>query len=739
MVKIKDYPHINSDGSINLDIWLQRASIDRSSQDISLIRHAGLLSKLAGENKSTLTGVSCLQQGLTMAEILLDLHLDKDTIAAALIYNSVHNAELSLEDVKDHLGDTVANLVQGTIQMDAIRTLPKLAHHNHSQIENIRKMLLSMAEDMRVVLIKLAERTAIMRSLKVFDENKARRFATETMEIYAPLANRLGIGQLKWELEDLSLHHIEPIAYQNIAKLLHERRIDREHYIAEVVTTLKNHLQKAGLKNFEVSGRVKHIYSIYRKMQKKQLNYDQLFDLNAVRILVNNIEDCYTALGIVHGLWQPIAAEFDDYITTPKPNGYRSIHTAIIGPQAKNVEVQIRTNQMHKESEHGVAAHWRYKEGGTQKSDYEAKIAWLRQVLAWQKELTKAGISTEHTQPIGLDDRVYVLTPAGQIIDLPQGSTPLDFAYNIHSQVGHCCRGAKINGAIVPLTHKLVTGEQIEILTAKEPNPSRDWINPHLGYLATARAKAKVHHWFRLQDYDKNTAEGQTYFDRECQRLHLSEIDQEKLAHKLHFKNKKDMFAALGGGELRWVQILNSIQSQQESSKKELDIPTEISVPIRAPSHKAPKGINIAGIGNLLTHTALCCKPAPGDDAIGFITQGRGVAIHRTDCPNILNLTPENRNRLVDIDWGNQENVRYPVDLNIDAYDRPGLVRDVSTLIANEKFNLIAISTMVNKTENLAHLKLTVEVPSLETLSKLFDRIKHIPNVIDVMRQGAGK
>lgn len=737
MVKIKDSIYINTDGSINLEAWLQHVAAERPAQDIHLIRHACVISQLAGENKPTMTGVSCLQQGLSMAEILMDLQLDKETIAAALVYNSVHYAELSIDDVKEHLGSNVAKLVQGSIQMDAVRALPDLSHQNFAQIENIRKMLLSMAEDMRVVLIKLAERTAIMRSLKVFDEHKAYVIAKETMDIYAPLANRLGIGQLKWELEDLSLHYIEPAAYHEIAKLLHERRIDREHYIEHVIKDLKNALQKAGLKDFEVSGRVKHIYSIYRKMTRKKIGYDQLFDLNAVRILVHSIEDCYTALSIVHGLWQPIASEFDDYIATPKPNGYRSIHTAVIGSHGKNVEVQIRTHQMHSESEHGIAAHWRYKEGGTQKATYEAKIAWLRQVLAWQKELAKSGTQTEHTQPITLDDRVYVFTPTGQIVDLPQGATPLDFAYQIHSEIGHRCRGAKINGVITPLTHKLVTGEQIEILTAKNPNPSRDWINPHLGYLSTARAKAKVHHWFRLQDYDKNVAEGQAILDRECHRLHLGEIDQEKLAHKLHYKNKKDMLAALAGGDLRWVQVLNAIQSQQEIAKK-AEVATS-AIPLRAPTKKTPKGINIAGIGNLLTHTARCCKPVPGDDAIGFITQGHGVAIHRTDCPNILNMPDENRNRLVDIDWGTKERALYPIDLFVEAYDRPGLVRDISTLIANEKLNLVALSTTTNKANNTAHIKLTVEISSLELLSKLFDRIRNVPNVIEVVRQNAGK
>lgn len=732
MVKIKDLPHLAPDGTINIEAWLQHAASQRTQREMQLIRNASVLSKLAGEEQPTLTGVSCLQQGLTMAEILLDLHLDAETIAASLVYCCVQFAGLSLEDVRDHLGEQVAKLVRGVTRMDAIRTLPGLDSENYAQLENVRKMLLAMVEDMRVVVIKLAERTAIMRTIEVFDETTCKQIAKETMEIYAPLANRLGIGQLKWELEDRSLRYLEPTAYHDIAKSLHESRLSREQYIQDIIDQLQTSLQESGLKEFEVQGRVKHIYSIYRKMLRKKLHFDQLYDLNAVRILVTTIEHCYTALSIVHGLWHPIQSEFDDYIATPKPNGYRSIHTAVTGPNEKNIEVQIRTFQMHKESEHGVAAHWRYKEGGEQKASYEAKIAWLRQVLAWQKDLTRKGIAVDSTQTTIIEDRVYVFTPTGEIIELQQGSTPLDFAYHIHSEVGHRCRGAKINGTIVPLTHILKTGEQIEILTAKHPNPSRDWLNPHLGYIKSARAKAKIHHWFKLQDYDKNLADGQAMLERESQRLALANIDQEKIAHKLHFKNSKDMFAALGCGDLRMSQVLGAIQLQEELAKKSESELTQ--PPLRAPTKTTGAGINIAGVGNLLTHTAQCCKPVPGDGVVGFVTQGRGVSIHRMDCPNILHLEPDHHNRLFEVDWGQAEKNTYPVDIIVDAYDRPGLVRDVTTLIANERINLIAMTTLTNRTENSAHITLTIETQGLQFLSKILDRIKQIPNVLEAKR-----
>lgn len=738
MVKIKVSSYIGSDGSINLEAWLSHVAGLRATQDINFIRHACILSQLAGENKPTLTGVSCLQQGLIMAEILLDIQADKDTIAAALIYNSVRYAEFNIDDVSEHLGTNVAKLVQGTIQMEAMRALPGLANDNTTQIENIRKMLLAMVQDMRVVLIKLAERTAVMRTLKVFETNKAKDFAKETLEIYAPLANRLGLGQLKWELEDLSLHYLEPKAYEDIAKHLDERRVERDQYINEVLKTLENALSKAHIKDFKIMGRAKHIYSIYRKMQKKKISFNQLFDLNALRVLVNTIDECYAVLSLVHSLWQPIASEFDDYIATPKPNGYRSIHTAVTTAERKNIEIQIRTYTMHNESELGGAAHWQYKEGAQQRADYQEKIAWLRQVLEWQRELAKVGAIPEQADTNILDDRVYVFTPAGEIVDLPQGSTPLDFAYHIHSEVGHRCRGAKINGNIVPLTYTLNTGEQIEILTAKQPNPSRDWLSSQLGYLNTARAKAKVHHWFKIQDYDKNLADGQTLFEREIQRLGIGEIDQEKLTQKLHYKNKKDMFAALGSGDLRLVQVLNVIQSlhQEQTKKTENIIEQSHDITLRAPTKTLPKGINVAGIGNLLTHTAKCCKPVPGDDAIGFITHGHGIAVHRKDCLHIINLNRDKKNRLVEISWGEKVSTHYPIDVNIQAHDRPGLLRDITTLIANEKLSVTAINSSSHLGENKAFISLTVEIPSLAVLSKLFDRIKHIPNIIDIKRQG---
>lgn len=724
MVKLKDSPYLLTDGSINIDSWLNAVAAKRSAADTQLIRHACVLSQLAGADKPTTNNVSCLQQGLAMAEMLLDLNLDSETIAAALVYSSVHYAELTIEDVQEHLGKNIAKLVRGVAQMEAMRSLHS---HHHAQLENIRKMLLAMVDDVRVVLIKLTERVYQLRAAAISDTVTQHKLAKETLDIYAPLANRLGITQIKWELEDLSLRFLQPDAYKHIAQQLHQTRIQREAYIQRVLALLTEKIKAAGITQFEVSGRAKHIYSIHRKMQRKGVSYDEIYDINAVRVLVPDIEDCYTVLSIVQEQWEQIPHEFDDYIATPKPNGYRSIHTAVIGPDKLNLEVQIRTFAMHQESELGVAAHWRYKEGGQQKSSYEAKIAWLRQVLEWQKEV---GGDADTSNASAFDDRVYVFTPNGDIVDLPAGATPLDFAYYIHSEVGHRCRGAKVNGAIVPLTYSLKTGDRIEILTTKQANPSRDWLNAHLGYLKTSRAKAKVHHWFKQQDFEHNLSEGKDIFERETKRLELTPINLDKIAEKLHYKSADELLAALGCGDVKISQILHFTQ---DAVKTEPDYQPTLTATRSRPSTGKNTGIYIQGVGNLMTHPAGCCKPVPGDAIIGWITQGRGVAIHRQDCPNILQL--HTHEKLIEVSWGDKPDNIYPVDVYIHAYDRPGLIRDISTIFANEKMNLIAVNTQFDRNQNEAHMNLTIETTGLDALSKVLDKIKRLANIIEAKRQ----
>jgi len=616
-----------------------------------------------------------LEKGLGIAKILSELGLDNDGLIASIIYPAYEAKEVHLDTVKDRFGEPVGVLLRDVAQMGALGKLQQLEDSKSHQVENLRKMLLAMVADVRAVLIILAERLWLLR--QGVDES----FAKETLNIYAPLANRLGIASLKWEMEDLCFRYSQPDKYKKIAKFLASRREERENYIAEVIDILKEKVSHAGIHDFDVTGRVKHIYSIYKKMERKGSELDEIYDISAVRVLVPSIENCYAVLGIVHDAWERIPKEFDDYITHPKPNGYRSIHTAVIGPENKTVEVQIRTYAMHAESELGVAAHWRYKEGGVQKSSYEAKIAWLRQVMEWQRE-----IKTDKEKPTQdlFADRVYVFTPTGDIIDLPQGATPLDFAYHVHSEVGHRCKGAKVDGNIVPLTYHLQTGERVEILTAKNPNPSRDWLSPYLGYLKSPRSRAKVQHWFKALDES------------------LEEIPKEKPKIKAVISN-----------------IIN-IKKKVSSSKK-------------------PKtDLHILGVGHLLTQIARCCKPLPGEEIIGYITQGKGVTIHRQNCRNMQHISEDSKKRLIEVDWGDKASNIYPVDLYIEAYDRHGLLRDITNYFANEKINVLGIQSNTEKYSHEAHVYVTVEISGLETLQRILERLKSIPNVLGAWREKRG-
>lgn len=736
MVKLRQKYHDEITGYIDPDLWLLHLREKRKAHEVDLIQHAFSLANLSGANHATMTGESCLQQGLAIADILEQLDLDPETIASALIYPCVQYAELSIDDVSEQLTTTIAKLVQGVIRMEGIRALQIHSTHvsqNHAQIDNLRKMLLAMVEDVRVVLIKIAERTAVMRSLSILSPTKQMAIAREIRDLYAPLANRLGIGQIKWELEDLAFRYLEADTYKTIASYVDQKRADRDKYIKTVVDTIKVALDKAGIHHYKITGRAKHIYSIYRKMSRKDIDFSKIYDVSAVRILVPTIENCYASLGVVHSLWRPIPAEFDDYIANPKPNGYRSLHTAVVGPEEKNVEVQIRTFDIHQEAELGVAAHWVYKEGGGAASSYDQKIAWLRQLIDWQKELSHTSDDIDHPETKIFEDRVYVFTPSSEIVDLAIGSTPLDFAYHIHTEVGHRCRGAKINGSIVPLTYQLKTGDRIEILTAKNPSPSRDWLNPNLHYLVTSRAKAKIHHWFKQLDYDKNRHDGHEILMRELHRLNIENITIDEIAKKFPQKTSEDFLAAIGAGDIRLSQLLHVIESLEQKEDEKTDEISLLPLKRDLPRHIA-KGITIQGIGNLLTSMAKCCHPVPGDKIIGYITQGRGVTIHRQDCLNILSADASHKQRLIEVSWGEQS-ANYPVDVFIQAHDRHGLVRDVTTILANEKINVVAMNTVTDKKEHVAQLSITLEIPNLSTLGRLLDRISQVPNVFSVERQ----
>lgn len=722
------------DGTIHIESWLQNVTKIRAQTNLTLLREAIVLAQYTGEEHATPNGESCLHQGLAMAEILIELNLDDASLAAAIVYSSLMYADLSSEDITEHLGSDVAKLVNGTQKMDAIHNLhEKLSHQAHlaNTIDNLRKMMLAMVDDVRVVIIKLAERLCILRNMLVFKDDDKIRIARETMEIYAPLANRLGIGHLKWPLEDLSFRYLNPDAYHTISRALKSRRSDRESYVHHLIVVLKEAIYAAGIKQIEVTGRAKHIYSIHRKMQRKNVTVEKIYDAIAFRILVPTIDDCYSAISVVHGLWRHIPEEFDDYIVKPKPNGYRSIHTAVEGPENKPIEIQVRTFEMHQDAELGVAAHWVYKEGSQAAAGYEAKIAWLRKVMDWQKEVTATGSEEEEIYSHIFEDRIYVFTPNGDVIDLPKGSTPLDFAYNIHSQIGHNCRGAKVNGAIVPLNYTLNSAEKVEILTTSRGHPSRDWLNPHLGYLKTPRAKAKVLNWFRRQDHDKNLAEGQDLLDKEFRRLGVKDLALDELAARMNFKNKEDMFVALGRGDLRMHTLVHVVQEMTEKATTKTREAGEL---VRHPTPTtSPTDVLIEGIRNLLTHLARCCKPVPGDDIVGYITIGKGVSIHRRDCDKVAKFLPDNE-RLLEVSWGGKTQKRYPVDLNITAQDRHDLIRDISGLLANDKVPIIGLNTVPNRKDNTTYIRLTIEVDSLEPLSRIIAHLQQLPHIIDVHR-----
>jgi GTP pyrophosphokinase len=725
-------------GAINIEAWLHNLSLERHKSNQSLLREACLLAQVAGEEQTTPNGESCLHQGLAMAEMLADLNLDDDTLAAALVYSSVHNAGLSLEDVAEHLGIKVAKLITGAHQMDALHSLHgRLTHRAHltSTVDNLRKMLLAIVDDVRVVFIKLAERLCILRNMLNFKEAEICRIAKETKDIYAPLANRLGIGHIKWQLEDLAFRYLQPEDYHQLSRGLKERRVDRENYVEQLISSLRTELAKSGMTGFEVTGRAKHIYSIYKKMERKRVSLDEIYDAIAFRILVPTLDDCYSALSIVHSLWQHIPKEFDDYIIHPKPNGYRSIHTAVEGPQGKFVEIQIRTFNMHKEAELGVAAHWVYKEGGAQNS-YEQKIAWLRQVMSWQEEVVQSEQESQEIFSHLFEDRIYVFTPNGDVIDLPSGSTPLDFAYLIHSELGHHCRGAKVNGAIVPLTYSLRLGDNVEILTLKQGHPSRDWLNPHLGYLKTARAKAKVLNWFRKQDHDRNLAEGQALLEKELKRMGVRDLSYEALSDSLNYKSKEDMLVAIGRGDLRMHNVLLAVQTLTHGSVLDCQkVAPTLSEAAKAKMHLLPADITIEGVANLLTYLAKCCKPVPGDEIAGYVTLGRGISVHRKDCQNLLDRASLYPDRKIALSWGSKTLGRYPVDLSILAYERPNLLQDIASLLANDHISILSINVIPNRENQTTICHLTIEVDSLNPLSRLLARFSQLQGVMAVQRE----
>jgi len=597
--------------------------------------------------------------------------------------------------------------------------------------EGLRRLLLAIVRDLRVVFVLLARQLARMRAAAARPPVQSAALARLTRDIHAPLANRLGIWQLKWELEDLAFRFLQPDVYKRIAKLLDERRTDREGFIRDALDELQQALVAAGI-HAELAGRPKHIYSIWKKMQRKALDFSDLYDIRAVRVLVDNVTDCYAALGVVHARWPHLPGEFDDYIARPKANGYRSLHTAVLGPAGRTLEVQIRTHEMHRANELGVAAHWRYKEGGSGDAEFEAKIAWMRKLLEPRGEDDNALAADLHTEL--LEDRVYLLTPKGEVFDLARGATVLDFAYMVHTEVGHRCRGAKVNGRIVPLTFQPQSGDRVEILTTKVADPSRDWLSPHHGYLHTARARDKVRAWFRRIAHDANLAVGRSMFERELKRLALSTADVAKLPAHFHLKNHDELLVALALGEISPGQIARVLQEAAQPLEM-----TQSAPPVTArPATLDHTALSIEGIGNLLTTLARCCQPLPGDAVRGFITRGRGVSVHRTDCGSLARLARRDPDRVIEVSWGSAASQAYEVDVEIRGYDRKGLQKDVTSVISNAATHIIASSSRMFARTGEVEMRFTLRVRDFEQLSTLLGKLHALPNVVEARRLGIG-
>jgi len=701
---------------------------ERADGARALVERAYAVAERAHTDQTRKTGGPYIQHPLAVAFLLADLGMDPDTIAAGLLHDVVEDTDVDLEILAQEFGPDVASLVDGVtkleqIEQEQIDRFNKMGERlrDEQESESLRKMFIAMAEDIRVVIIKLADRLHNMRTLDPLPPERRKTFARETLEIFAPLANRLGVWQWKWELEDLSLRHLDPTTYAEIASLIKERRPEREAGIQRHVQVLKQRLTEEDIEA-EITGRPKHIYSIYNKMGRKGVPFQRVYDVRGIRVITQTVPECYRVLGIVHGLWKPIPGEFDDYIATPKENLYQSLHTAVVGDDGNTLEVQIRTWEMHRTAEYGIAAHWRYKESGKRDEAFEAKIAWLRSLLEWRKEVTDASEFVDAMKTDIFRDRVYTFTPKGKLIDLPVDATPIDFAYHVHTEIGHRCRGARVNGKLVSLDYQLRNGDQVEILTTRRGGPSRDWLNPALGLIKTSRARNKIRQWFRRQDRQQNIAQGRDIVERELKRLGVERLGHEAVAQLFGYEELGDFYAAVGFGDIHSQQIVSRIAATRPREEAEFPLAPPPPVP-------TVEGIQVQGTGGLLTRLARCCHPLPGDDIIGYVTRGRGVTIHRRDCPNILRL--EDTERLIEVSWGTHAQT-VPVTIHITAYDRARLLSEISNIIGAEDINISAVKQDTRK--NLATIYITIEVNSMAQLSRVLTKIERLPNVIEARR-----
>ena len=683
----------------------------------------------AGQTLST--GEPVWPHAVGLAANLAAIGLDPAGRAAGVLFAAPKYVG-DIKALQQKFGDDVVALATGVEKLYQLRVLTRGSPQQHHEI--LRKMVLGMVEDVRVVLIRLASRTQTLRWFAKNPVAERSGYARETLDIYAPLANRLGVWQLKWELEDLSFRFIEPDIYKKIAGMLDERRVEREHYIEDAMALLSRELRAAGVQA-EIAGRPKHIYSIWNKMRTKGLDFSEVYDVRALRVIVDSPKDCYTALGVVHDLWQPIPREFDDYISRPKGNMYQSLHTAVIGPAGKTLEVQIRTEEMHRHAEFGVAAHWRYKEAGAAaraEGKFDDKIAWLRQLLAWRDEVADSASWAEKTRQAALDDTVYVVTPRGKVVDLPAGSTAIDFAYALHTDLGHRCRGAKIDGHIVPLDTPLRSGQRVELVVAKTGGPSRDWLSPERGFVKSQRARHKIRQWFNSQALAETIASGRAAVEKEIKREAATHASLDALAARLGFARQDDLYAAVARDEVNLRQLQAALRAMAGTAAPSPQTAPKPAAPRRARHATGDSGILVVGIDRLLTQLSKCCKPVPPDAIRGFVTRGKGVSIHREDCPSLKRLSERHPERLIEAQWGGKPGAAYPVDMVVTATDRPGLLRDIGDALARERINVTAVRTQSR--EELAFMRFTFDVVDLAQLRRAFAVVKDVAGVIRAAR-----
>jgi GTP diphosphokinase / guanosine-3',5'-bis(diphosphate) 3'-diphosphatase len=721
--------------------------------DRELIQRAYRFAEKAHSGQKRASGEAYITHCIEVAAILAEMSVPPIVVIAGLLHDTPMISGLDPKTIRTEFGDEVLKLVEGVSKLmqipnmtqsrvssevdisssdqmaasaqmasESVVEVNRKSRNKDLKIESIRNTFIAMGEDVRVILIKLADRLHNMRTLSYLPEESRLRASRETLDIFAPLANRLGLWRIKWELEDLAFRYVDPQKYKEIAEKLAVSRESREKEIEQIIELLTSLLKNSGI-TASISGRPKHIYSIYKKMEEKGKPFEMVRDLRGVRLQVKDIPTCYAALGVIHTHWRPIPQEFDDYIAAPKDNFYQSIHTAVIYDDGKPLEVQIRTFDMHQNAEYGIAAHWRYKEDGKRDDSYQQRLTWLRKLMDWRQDIEDTQDFSEEMRADVFEDRVYAFTPRGDIIDLPAGSTPLDFAYHVHTQIGNRCRGAKVNGKLVTLDYTLKTGDQVEILTAKQGGPSRDWLNKNLGLVKTQRARAKIKQWFKKQDYDQNVSQGKAILERELHRLGIADIDLQSIQSAFEYKSLEDLYAALGSGDLSFQRIINLISEEAKEKDPLLTIHPQSEI------KSTDNAVTVLGLKGILTSIARCCNPAPGDQIVGYITRGRGVTIHRDDCPNIL--LNEEKERLIKVSWG-QPQQTYPVSIQVKGYDRQGLMGDISTVFSNENVNLIDINMKIS--HNLANFNLVIEVKDITQLSRILTRIENLPNILEAHR-----